>query len=431
MKVGRTIPPEKQIYRDAETGRTVTHWTGDARHNLGHYYHQNMFDPQRGLAYFASDGSGSYQVWRVSLDDGRLTQVSDFDGFGECLSGSDERTNAAHSAAYVSRHSGRVYVAGRQQIGVIDPDSLECRVVYDNRKPKRDRDERYLREVSVFPSYDDRWVYSYSVFASDAEVDAAKQFAQAVMSARQRAGQIVQGCYHHAPYGMRESPLEHVILRVEVATGKIEELWRGHWWIQHVQVCPTDPDLVTFVWAALCRPPKPKYHLLRAGETPKILVTDEPNFAFFHDFWHPNGKMWLTHACENLAPGEVYAPIPGKMKFYVCEVDVGDFLKTEKADVKRSYETAGESHVHMHLNIAPGGSFLVGDGQSDVPYICRLDYQPDLTLKASALCRIGYCTGKSGGIETSPNVQVSPDGRQCFFTAYRGDRSYLASVECA
>lgn len=39
MKPGLVIRAERTQYRDNETGRTVTFWTGDAAHNLGLYYH--------------------------------------------------------------------------------------------------------------------------------------------------------------------------------------------------------------------------------------------------------------------------------------------------------------------------------------------------------------------------------------------------------
>jgi hypothetical protein len=154
------------------------------------------------------------------------------------------------------------------------------------------------------------------------------------------------------------------------------------------------------------------------------------NAVLFHDFWHPNGRRWLMHGCANLEPDpEIYAPIPGKMRFFVRDVDVAHFLATGEVRYRDWIESAGEKHVHLHLNIAPDGAFLVGDGQSDCPYICRLDWQEDGTIPATPLCRTEYPSGHVGGMEANPNMHVSPDGKACFFITYRNGQAGLASVE--
>ena len=80
-------------------------------------------------------------------------------------------------------------------------------------------------------------------------------------------------------------------------------------------------------------------------------------------------------------------PVPGKMRFIVRDVNVIHFLATGEVKYRDWYDSAGEKHVHLHLNIAPDGSFLAGDGQPDCPYICRLDWKEDSTIAATPLCR--------------------------------------------
>src|ERR1051326_5166897 len=109
MSVGKTLPPEKTQHKDSETGRTVTFWTGDIGNTVGLYYHQNAFDAQRRFVCFASDRSGSWQVWRVSIDDGRLTQVTDFEGYGQFCMGGDEVESQYYNAISVSPRTGKVF----------------------------------------------------------------------------------------------------------------------------------------------------------------------------------------------------------------------------------------------------------------------------------------------------------------------------------
>jgi len=269
-----------------EAGRRVTLWTAPgAGHNVGFYYHQKPFDAKRNLVYFVSDRTGSWQLWRAHLGDGRLEQVSEFAGLGRIRRGADVNQHGANYWVYVSPRSGRAYLGGESRIAAIDPDTLDCRILWEARIADDDRTTRFISQSYVFPSCDDRWVYSY-------------------------------------------------------------------------------------------------------------------------------------------------APIPGKMRFLVRDVNVVHFLATGEVKYRDWYESAGEKHVHLHLNIAPDGSFLVGDGQPDCPYICRLDWQENGTIPARPLCRTEYPPpGGVGGMECNPNVHVAPDGKSVYFTTYRDGKACLASVQ--
>ena len=420
-KAGRTLPPEKANYTDGESGRKVTIWTSQCTgHNLGFYYHQNPFDLQRNLVYFISNRSGSWQLWRADMKNGRLMQVTDIPGL----------RNLHH--AYISLRNGSIYLSGGGRLYIIDPDTFDCRVLWDPQIDENEPSRRYHRQNYAFPSCDDRWVYFLTRYASEDELSTADEFMKASYFARIKEGLrgpgMVSGLF--IVPGMLESPLEMTILRVEVDTGKVEEIWRGHSALQHPMSSPTDPDISTCIFSALMRPNPTKYCLLRAGHPPQPLLGDEMNTVHFHDFWHPNGKSWLVHRCENLEPiPEIYAPIPGKMRFYVREVDIAGFLATGEVQYRDWYESAGEAHVHLHMNIAPDGSFLVGDGQPDCPYICRLDWKDDGTIPATPLCRAGYPGGGVDGMECNPNVHVSPDNKWCFFTTHIDGEAQLGSVE--
>jgi hypothetical protein len=194
---------------------------------------------------------------------------------------------------------------------------------------------------------------------------------------------------------------------------------------------PTDPDLVSFLWAALMRP-KPKYFLMRAGAEPRCVERDEMNYWVFHDIWHPDGTRWYIHRCENMHPcREIFEPLPGKLRYTVREVDIARFLATGEVKFRDWYESSGEAQMHSHVNIAPDGSFLAGDGEPrQGPYICRLDWREDGTIPATRLCRTEYTPpGGVGGMETNPNVHVAPHGKSVFFTTWRDGKACLASVE--
>ena len=124
------LPAERTCYTDADTGRKVMLWTAPgAGHNVGFYYHQNPFDTKRNLVYFVSDRTGSWQLWRAHLGDGRLEQVSEFAGLGRIRRGADVNQHGANYWVYVSPRSGRAYLGGESRIAAIDPDTLGCRIL--------------------------------------------------------------------------------------------------------------------------------------------------------------------------------------------------------------------------------------------------------------------------------------------------------------
>jgi hypothetical protein len=140
MSRGTVLPSERTSYTDAETGRKVTLRTAPGKgHNVGFYYHQNPFDARRNLVYFVSNRTGSWQLWRAHLGDGRLEQVTEFDGLGRMLVGSTVNQGGANYWMYVSPRSGRPYIGGNGRIAVIDPDTLDCRVLWQTQIADDDR----------------------------------------------------------------------------------------------------------------------------------------------------------------------------------------------------------------------------------------------------------------------------------------------------
>ena len=147
---------EQTQYTDAETGRKVTLWTAPGRgHNVGLYYHQNPFDARRNLVYFVSDRTGSWQLWRAHLDDGRLEQVSDLPRMGQVDVGEAEASWHAANYCYVSSLSGLVYLPLFGGLAVIDPDTLACRTILDGTIPADVRDRRWAANFYAFPSSDE------------------------------------------------------------------------------------------------------------------------------------------------------------------------------------------------------------------------------------------------------------------------------------
>jgi len=156
---GTVLPSERTSYTDAETGRKVTLWTAPGKgHNVGFYYHQNPFDARRNLVYFVSNRTGSWQLWRAHLGDGRLEQVSEFEGLGRIRWGADVNQHGANYWVHVSPRSGQVYLGGESRMAAIHPDTLDCRVLWETRIADDDRTTRFVSQSYVFPSCDDRWV---------------------------------------------------------------------------------------------------------------------------------------------------------------------------------------------------------------------------------------------------------------------------------
>ena len=68
---------EKKVFADSETGREVWQVSPPECECVGAYMYINSFTPDERYLFYTSDRSGSIQLYRVELESGETTMVSD------------------------------------------------------------------------------------------------------------------------------------------------------------------------------------------------------------------------------------------------------------------------------------------------------------------------------------------------------------------
>jgi oligogalacturonide lyase len=277
MSKGRVWNDPQFRYEDAFSGREVIRLTD----YLGHSSHLYFTDPgwfnhDRSFI-FNSDREGQSDLYRYDLEDGKITQLTDYPDQRARLGGCFSETNQCH------------YYWHNNQLIELDINTLTERTLYE--APS---------EVSAnraSPTADGKYIMSKLQY--DIPEDKA-----AVSFAYSRFRE-----YFYA------KPLTQII-RIEVATGKMDIIHEERCYTSHINTSPKLPDIMTFCHEGPWTLVEQRIWGLniQTGEKWKIRPQDDGMYAVGHEYWFADGEHLGYHGMPRDERG-VSAPIFGRIKW--------------------------------------------------------------------------------------------------------------------
>ncbi len=350
-------------YIDAYSGREVHQLTNYLGHSNHFYFTDPCWDNNDQSFYFNSDRDNKSNLFRYDLIDGKITQITDFDG------------NIRYRASW-SKVNQRLYYWHNNAVYETNPETYEDRILYhapDNMKQgelvNATADGKYVITRIEAPLHND---------------NASIGFAYSEFHDRFHAKLLTQ------------------IIRIEVATGQVEVIHEDHRYITHINTSPSLPHIMTYCHEG------PWYLVeqriwglnIETGETWKIRPQDDGlDYTIGHEYWFADGKRIGYHGHPRSGEGEhVFGycnwdnsdPVEVRFPYrstHFCSLDesliVGDgspaavfthqgvsqpFIQLFKWDGEQytgprilSYHrsTFNDQHAHPHPRFTPDGKYVL------------------------------------------------------------------------
>ena len=276
MYPGYVFKDEPLQYRDKYSGCRVSRLTD----YMGHSNHLYFTDPcwfNDGRSFvFTSDRGNHSNLFRYDLDTYKITQLTDLQG----RSIENERVFDHRPAGAYSTVNQKHYYWWQNALHELDVDTYADRIVYQAPDHKvlgihgiTSADGRYVCNTmrDKIETSEPTLEYPYSYFSS-----------------------LFPG-----------KPLTQII-RVELATGKMEVLHEDRSFITHVNMSPTQPNILTFCHEG-------PWHLvdqriwgmnIDTGRVWKIRPQDDGNVAIGHEYWFTNEEYIGYHGKSRNGQGE-------------------------------------------------------------------------------------------------------------------------------
>lgn len=244
-----------------------------------------------------------------------------------------------------------------------------------------------------------------------------------------------------------EAKLEKTIFTIDVQSGRFDDVWTDHAWLNHLQFSPADPNRLLFCheghWHKVDR--IWNIDIRSAQELAAAGLADKPvrQPVLMHKRTMPGE---FTDSLGNLQKGEiaghewfgadgkhVYFDLqrPRSVNFYVGKVDVETLEEEDFAITKHEWA--------VHFTTSWDEQWLAGDGGSRTSvahsdqdqWIYRYFYQPHREGVADSLRTERLVNMQHHDYSLEPNVHVSPDQRWIIFRAnFEGfDNVYAVEVE--
>ncbi len=276
MYKGYVYEDETFQYEDKYSGCQVTRLTD----YLGHSNHLYFTDPcwfNDGRSFvFTSDRGNHSNLFRYDLGTYRITQLTDLTG----SSIENERVFDHRPAGAYSAVNQKHYYWWQNTLYELDVDTCQERVVYQAPPDK-------VLGIHGITSADGRYVCN---MMRD-RIDPTEP--------------VLEFPYSYFPALFEGKPLTQII-RVDVATGKMEVIHEDRRFMTHVNLSPTQPDILTFCHEG-------PWHLvdqriwglnIKTGEAWKIRPQDDGEFAIGHEYWFEDGEHIGYHGRPRDGQGE-------------------------------------------------------------------------------------------------------------------------------
>ena len=208
-----------------------------------------------------------------------------------------------------------------------------------------------------------------------------------------------------------EAKLERTLITIDVATGKLSELFSENAWLNHEQFSPKDPKLFMYCHEGPWNKVDRIWTINLDSKDRKLIHkrTVEGEIAG-HEFFSPDGKtIWFD------------LQIPRSENFYLS----GKNLET--GEEKRYSLTRDEWSIHY--NIAPNLKSFAGDGGNDGQVAHAKDgrWIYHFVPNGDHFVSTKLVNMKNHNYKLEPNVHFTPDGKYIIFRAnFEGDSQVYA-----
>lgn len=364
MALGDVTELDIVRHEDPLTGRPVERLS-DNRGNTCHpYFTQNLCSPDGSEVLLASDRSGTWQLFNLLTGDGTLVQLTDEAGLG------------THGAARHPTEPLAYYFAG-PLLKEVDLEELSTRVLYA-------LPDGFSPAILSLSGDGSRLAFAYSER----------------LQLSTGTGRI----YSRMKERLYRRPTS-VIMYVQTATGTADAIWGEKAWISHVNISPTEPEVVLFCHEG----PWDRVQRMwvvdaRTGELWPLLEQEPHYEKAGHEFFLADGRVGTQYSRRES-----------------MDEPWQDHVTTLWPDGTERQDYAWPGPQAMHVQADPEGELWAGDRAwlPDVP-------EPEATLcvfrcleeriEGEPLCvhRTSWLTQRS-----HPHPFFSPDGRYVFFSSDR------------
>ena len=211
MKCFEIFPSEKSVLTDRISGVSVTQLTSCLGHSYHTYFTNNGWWDNGRRLLFTSDRNNARNLCSIEIESGEISRLTDFKP-GEMVDRFCNDVNPVRPEVYFIKDKG---------IYAVDFTTLEIRKLYQSPKG-------FLLRSGGLVSADGKYVYTL----------------------------LMEDLSNRLYYNLSASYIGFAdvckarpdcrILRIEVETGKSEEIWQENCWIGHINPSPTQPDFITF-----------------------------------------------------------------------------------------------------------------------------------------------------------------------------------------
>lgn len=254
MSKGRVYHDEQFRYIDAYSGREIIKLTDYLGHSNHFYFTDPCWFNDGKSFFFMSDRENQSNLFRYDLEDGKITQLTDF-------------TTPGSSRGCWSEANQRLYYWRDQKITELNPETYEERVIYEAPPDMQP-------EARANPTADGKYVISR--LQEDVPQDKPS----------------ISFAYSRFHELFHKKPLTQII-RVEVETGQMEVIHEDKRYMTHINTSHALPNIMTFCHEG------PWYLVeqriwglnIETGETWKIRPQDDGlNLAIGHEYWFADGE---------------------------------------------------------------------------------------------------------------------------------------------
>jgi oligogalacturonide lyase len=377
MAKGQEFHDRQIRYTDAYSGREVLQLTG----YLGHSNHLYFTDPcwfneGRSLV-FASDRANQPNLFRYDLDSGRITQLTDLQGWG--------KVGGCYCAANHCQ-----YFWWRHLLYEVNVDTLAERVICEAPPGKY---PPMIPSGRASASADGKYIVTMLLPTSEEE-----------------EGTLNFG-YRHFLELFEAKPLTQ-LARIEIASGTMEILFEDRCYLRHENTSPSHPELMTFCHEGPWERVEQRIWGVNilTGEVWKIRDQAVDNMLIGHEYWFDDGEHIGYHGGPRAGTGE----------------QVFGWVKWDNSE--RHEERFPFHSTHFH---SLDERLIVGDGTAAFahqaqPFIqlFRRDGEGYVGPKLLAYHRSSF-----NDQHAHPHPRFTPDGRAVLYTSDLTGYSNLYRVE--